>query len=380
MKLIISFLLMACLSFPAWAEQDTSSELQQIRHERLKLMQVREKLESKLGHLGKELRKFDVALVEARSVSRNVGLKLKAANKQLKVLRIRKTNLEIRIKQLRKLMQAESIVAYQRAKREMGWLDVMLGVSVTEVPHRKYMLHALLKQQDEDRKEWQQLMIELAKVEDQEKLRRDELVHLHAKKKSAEKNARARVAEKRKMVRKVRHNSELKKKRIAQLDEQEQALLKLLKGLKESLLAEDKAPHPLNIRKQKGKLSWPLKGVISARFGSRPTVGRPKLVGVQMKPKSLSGKGRQVKTIAAGQVRYADWFGGYGLMLVIDHGDGLMTVYAHNDALYWQLGDWVEAGEVLADVGSTGWTESVRLYFEVRDKGKAVNPKRWCRR
>ena len=103
----------------------------------------------------------------------------------------------------------------------------------------------------------------------------------------------------------------------------------------------------------------------------------PRLKGVQLKPK---GKARKVRAMAAGQVRYADWFGGFGLMTIVDYGDGVLGVYAHNDALYKQLGDWVEEGETLADVGSTGWVSRVALYFEIRDKGKAVNPKRWCRR
>ena len=117
-----------------------------------------------------------------------------------------------------------------------------------------------------------------------------------------------------------------------------------------------------------------------ASFGSRPVPGRPKLTGVQLVPTGKGTKRRAVKAIADGQVRYADWFGGYGLMMIVDHGDGLISVYAHNDALYWQMGDWVEAGELLAEAGSTGWIEDVRLYFELRDKGSPVNPKKWCRR
>ncbi len=99
-----------------------------------------------------------------------------------------------------------------------------------------------------------------------------------------------------------------------------------------------------------------------------------------MAPHSQKGKGRQVKAIGSGQVRYSDWFGGYGLMMIVDHGDGLISVYAHNDALYLQMGEWVEEGEALAEAGSTGWIEDVRLYFEVRDKGKPVNPADWCRK
>jgi len=81
----------------------------------------------------------------------------------------------------------------------------------------------------------------------------------------------------------------------------------------------------------------------------------------------------------AGQVRYADWFGGFGLMMVVEYGHGVLAIYAHNDALHKQVGDWVEAGDVLTDAGSTGWVEKTRLYFEIRDHGKSVNPKKWCR-
>jgi septal ring factor EnvC (AmiA/AmiB activator) len=56
-----------------------------------------------------------------------------------------------------------------------------------------------------------------------------------------------------------------------------------------------------------------------------------------------------------------------------------MSIYAHNDVLYKHLGDWVEPGDVLAEAGSTGWTDKVRLYFELRDRGRPVNPARWCR-
>jgi len=126
-------------------------------------------------------------------------------------------------------------------------------------------------------------------------------------------------------------------------------------------------------------LHWPLKGKIVARFGSRSNAQAAKLQGVQMMPASAKKVDRQVKVMADGQVRYADWFGGFGLMMVVEYGHGIIGVYAHNDALYKQVGDWVEAGDVVAEAGSTGWVEKTRLYFELRDKGRPVNPARWCR-
>jgi len=67
-------------------------------------------------------------------------------------------------------------------------------------------------------------------------------------------------------------------------------------------------------------------------------------------------------------------------MMIVDYGRGIMAVYAHNDALHQQVGDWVEKGDILAEAGSTGWVDDVRLYFEIRDQGKPVNPARWCKK
>jgi len=84
----------------------------------------------------------------------------------------------------------------------------------------------------------------------------------------------------------------------------------------------------------------------------------PTLQGVQLKPRSNT---REVKAMASGQVRYADWFGGFGLMTIVDYGDGVLGVYAHNNALYKQLGDWVEENEMIAEAGSTGWINNVAV-------------------
>ena len=66
-------------------------------------------------------------------------------------------------------------------------------------------------------------------------------------------------------------------------------------------------------------------------------------------------------------------------MMIVEHGDGMMTIYAHNDALYKQVGDWVDANEILAEAGSTGWVDATQLYFELRDQGEPVNPKLWMK-
>jgi len=362
------------------AEQGTRTELEQVRKERQSLIKIRKQLESRLGVLGRELRKLDGALVSARSARREVSGKISEVDRKLLELRSKKMALKDDIQHQEAQMLKQSVAAYQRANRQPGWLDSFAGVSASEIPHRKMMLQFALLSQERERQTWQSRIVELAAVEKMEVVKRDELAMLQRERVKRERQVASRVAEKRKMARRVRRDVHLKKEREAQLIVQEKALQRLIAGLGEALRDSDKALNSLPVRKLKGKLPWPLKGKVVARYNSLAVIGRPRLTGVQMVPRSQKGKGRQVRAIGSGQVRYSDWFGGYGLMMIVDHGDGLISVYAHNDALYLQMGEWVEEGEVLAEAGSTGWIEDVRLYFEVRDKGKPVNPADWCRK
>lgn len=125
----------------------------------------------------------------------------------------------------------------------------------------------------------------------------------------------------------------------------------------------------------RGQLIWPTRGKLLAAFGTRRPDSRLKWRGVLIRAK----EGRSVRAISHGRVAYADWLRGYGLLMIIDHGDGYMSLYAHNQALYKETGEWVEAGEVIASVGKSGGENQAGLYFEIRHNGIPVNPARWCR-
>ena len=84
--------------------------------------------------------------------------------------------------------------------------------------------------------------------------------------------------------------------------------------------------------------------------------------------------------MASGQVVYADWLRGYGLMIIVDHGKGYMSLYAFNQSLHKNVGEFVKAGDVLASVGRSGGRSQAALYFGIRIKGRAVDPEKWCRK
>jgi len=124
----------------------------------------------------------------------------------------------------------------------------------------------------------------------------------------------------------------------------------------------------------KGHLPWPLAGKLLHAFGSRYELGDLTYEGIELAAEA----GTAIKAIHHGRVVFADWFGNSGLLLIIDHGDGYMSLYAHNAQLNQKLGAFVQRGDVIASVGNTGGQRQTGLYFEIRHEGKAENPVNWC--
>ncbi|NWF39030.1 peptidoglycan DD-metalloendopeptidase family protein [Mariprofundus sp. NF] len=378
--LILLVLLLSCSATDEAVAADAvaQSKIEKIKTERQRLNRVRSQLEGQMGSIGRELRKLDSALIEARKASRSVQTQVRTSDKRLAELKRQRSQLQASIKALKKLMLDETVAAWQRSSRSSEWMGIFTGVPVSDIPHRRYLLNVVMHSQEQDRHTYIKSVKELAQVEIDLQQQRDQLEVLQQQRLQVEQELAARVSDKRGMLNRVRQEVASKKSRDLQLAREEKALLRLLDDMSEGLLAIEKSStSDQQIRKRKGRLKWPLPGKIVASFGSRPSPSMPTLQGVQLKPKSNF---REVRAMAAGQVRYADWFGGFGLMTIVDYGDGLLGVYAHNDVLYKQLGDWVEENETIADAGSTGWINNVAVYFEIRDRGKAVDPKRWCRR
>tara|TARA_R110001592_G_scaffold1377_5_gene8264 strand:+ start:3329 stop:4495 length:1167 start_codon:yes stop_codon:yes gene_type:complete len=161
------------------------------------------------------------------------------------------------------------------------------------------------------------------------------------------------------------------KQQLAKLKADEANLAAALQKLTTLIRAE---VDLTGLSKLKRKLTWPVKGRLLRSFGSKKQ-GYLKWKGV------LLGApiGRQVQTIHNGTVLFSDWLKGYGLLTVIDHGNGYMSLYAYNQTLLKSVGDQVETGEPIALVGQSGGQDQAGLYFEIRHQGKAVNPKLWCR-
>lgn len=156
-----------------------------------------------------------------------------------------------------------------------------------------------------------------------------------------------------------------------------------------SLLANQKALHEVITRlklqaangiygrpfKQlQGKLHWPAKGMIAANFGSSLDVGDQHLNGVILKVP----QGSPIRAVSSGKVIFANWLRGFGLLVIINHGNNYMSLYARNQALRTKVGDLVSTGDVIANAGSNNGSEKANIYFEIRQNGSPINPHIWC--
>ncbi len=150
----------------------------------------------------------------------------------------------------------------------------------------------------------------------------------------------------------------------------------LLKAIEEAVVNLQVPDNYQAFAGAKGKMPWPVKGKPANRYGSYRNEGKMRWQGLSIPAR----EGTEVQAIHHGRVVYADWFRGSGLLLIIDHGDGYMSLYAHNQSLLRDVGEWVTAGSPISTVGSSGGLDKPALYFEVRHKGKPTDPTRWCKR
>ncbi len=160
--------------------------------------------------------------------------------------------------------------------------------------------------------------------------------------------------------------------KIAQLQVNEKNLTEALARAQQRVAQQSVSLNGLS--KQKGSLLIPAKGTLRKMFG-RFRQGQIKWKGIVI----YGNSGDDVIAIHDGKVLYADWLRGFGLVTVLDHGDGFMSLYGHNQALLKQVGDSVTAGESVALLGQSGGQSRPNLYFEIRHKGKPVNPVSWLK-
>ncbi|MGB9428421.1 MAG: peptidoglycan DD-metalloendopeptidase family protein [Gammaproteobacteria bacterium] len=163
---------------------------------------------------------------------------------------------------------------------------------------------------------------------------------------------------------------------LARMKQDERSIEDLLANLQQTLsdIPADLEGHH-RFASLRGRLPWPVAGRIIQSFGAPLAGGRLRAHGDLI----AAPLGTPVRAVSYGRVVFADWLPHFGLLVIVDHGDNYMSIYAHNQSVYVHVGDWVQMGETIATLGDSGGQNEASLYFEIRHRGTALSPRDWCR-
>jgi len=184
---------------------------------------------------------------------------------------------------------------------------------------------------------------------------------------------RDKKKQKRRLLASVRKKRDLYKRMLLELKESSRRLRKLIDESEKTKYLQK------GFFKAKSTLPWPVKGVLALPYGSYrdPKFKTPVFRnGIHIK----SREGEAVKAVYSGKVVFADWFRGYGKVVIINHGEGYHTVYANLSEIFLSKGDIIKQGALIGRVGDSGVLNAPGLYFEIRYKGKPLNPLQWLKR
>jgi len=190
------------------------------------------------------------------------------------------------------------------------------------------------------------------------------------------KSLRQNRKQRKKSLKKLSENIKNNAQRLKKMKADQNRLKKLLVELERTITSIPTPADATPFKQQKYKLPWPSRGRVIARFGSRIAQGKLKLNGIRIATQENS----EVSAIHHGRIIFSNWIRGFGLLIIIDHGDNYMSLYGNNKSLVKDTGDWVSAGETIAYSNESSTKNESGLYFEIRKNGKPLNPSLWLRK
>ncbi len=216
--------------------------------------------------------------------------------------------------------------------------------------------------------------LEKINVQIQKQLAR--LTKLHDDRTQALTNLQHSRADRKQALTQLNVSIQSRTQKLARLQNDARTLEQLLSNLQQTLadIPADLEGHH-RFASLRGRMPWPVRGRVIQRFGEPLAGGRLRARGDLI----AAPMGTPVHAVSYGRVVFADWLPHFGLLVIVDHGDGYMSIYAHNQNVYAQVGDWVHMGETIATLGDSGGQNQAALYFEIRKRNVALNPQEWCR-
>jgi murein hydrolase activator len=328
------------------------------------------------------LRASERGVSDANRVLHDISVKQRAVRAELVRVGIQSRSLEATIaSQQRELGQ---LLAMRYASGQQNYLRLLLSGQDPNQTARELQYYSYISRAQADSiRALRSNLAGLAQLEREARDKNAELAELQARQRKARDELLAQQKARRLVLARLATQIRSQRREIKSLERDEARLSRLIEKLGTAAspspngLRNEKLPQPgrggVSFASLKGSLRLPTRGELMNRFGGPRSGGRLRWKGIFIR----SATGQEVRAVAAGRVVYADWMRGFGNLLIIDHGQGYLTIYGNNEALLKQVGDQVAAGDVVATVGNSGGNPVSGLYFEIRYRGKAFDPLSW---
>ena len=355
----------------------------------------RQEAESLLRNLDAEIHSLQLSLENARNLFANeqralksVDLEIQENARQLRELRSRQLQQQGKIDDLRSQQHAylenlgkrseqiadQLLAAYQSGRESR--LKLILNQDSPARLNRLLAYYEYFSREQADRiRELRTALADLEELHNGLNRELDRLAGIEEQYRATERHLQQRREERRVVVDQLTARISGSEARLAELSRNRADLETLLQRLEDALsdIPADLGNF-LHPGAQRGRLPMPVRGRVLHAFG------QTRAAGLQWQGWLIeAAEGEDISAIAYGRVAYADWLRGYGLLMIIDHGEGFMSLYGNNESLLYEVGDWVQPGAVISTIGSTTGNGQ-GLYFELRNNGKAVDPASWLSR
>ncbi|MGH8109041.1 MAG: murein hydrolase activator EnvC family protein [Arenimonas sp.] len=385
--ILFVFVMQTDLAFPVKPSAQAQAAAQKKKLEAVqaqirKLSEDQKKLEQQRAEANQSVREMDAKVAQASKLARKSNQQLLAQKSQLELLESEKHALEAKL-----IKQKQVLAALIRSAYSLGntpSLELVLSQEKVSDTSRALAYHRYFQvDQKKQLDAITQQLQELAAMAEKVKLQQQQFEQAKI---AQEKNLSA-LNEQRKQrdqaLARVDAQYRDKKTRLNALGRDEKNLNALLDKL-QKLMAQKPVQAPIRNGKRTpvrpvtnvpmGPMRLPVQGSVLAGFGGSMPDGH------RSDGLLIAGNvGSEIRAVAAGRVAYADWLKGYGLLLIIDHGNGWMSLYAFNDSLLKNVGDSVKVNEAIATLGRSGGQASPALYFELRQNGQPKDPRVWLK-
>ena len=387
-KLIFCFLFGALVSYGHAEDLQTSNELNKVESDISEVKQDMQRLSQQKDNLLNLLADIEKHYGEIAALLKTLQIQIEQKRHSLDNIRQDMQVYQKEIDKLSKELAGQIRAAYAMGQKEK--LKLLLNQQDPALSSRMMVYFNYFNKERLKKLTEIEAAVQRLDQLDKQKKTETELLEQDLEQKKSEQSALDEARKQRnELLVQIGNDFSSSEQQLSQLQESENRLKSLMASLpitkeelavdaeqaKEfSLDGDDSSELKSDFSTLKGKLPWPVSGRLAQKFGSPRSEGAWDGVLIDAR------EGMEIKAVTRGKVVYAEWLRGYGLLTIIDHGQGYMTLYAFNQSLYKRMGDLVEAGDVIASVGQSGGRSQAGLYFGIRKKGVPIDPLEWCRR